>query len=156
MKTVVVISDTHNNLMNVPGLKSIMDECDMIISLGDTGYDYNALNALYGDKLVAVRGNCDPGYELPDERIIKVEGVILYITHGHIYRVKATNELLIKRAKEINADAVLYGHTHIAESIMSDKLKVINPGVLSGAGRLSYAYLVVNSGNIFARNVYLT
>ena len=56
-------------------------------------------------------------------------GVRLYMTHGHIHRVKQTLSLLMKDARAAQVQAVLYGHTHVADCHREeDGLWVLNPG----------------------------
>ena len=56
-------------------------------------------------------------------------GVPLYMTHGHVHKVKQTPGLLLRDARESNVSAVLYGHTHVADCHMEeDGLWVLNPG----------------------------
>jgi len=37
---------------------------------------------------------------------------------------------LLDRAIEVKADAVFYGHTHIANNIILSGIKIVNPGTL--------------------------
>jgi len=132
-----------------------MNEADYIISLGDTLNDLNILNALYSDKLIAVRGNCDFDSDLPSEKTVEIEGIRFFITHGHNYRVKSGLSDLIKKAKEISAGIVLYGHTHSPLIQEKEEIKFVNPGNMSGRGAMSYCYIVAFNGKVMARNVNL-
>ena len=58
-----------------------------------------------------------------------VGGVSVYMTHGHIQKVKQTLGLLLKDARESRVDVALYGHTHVADCHReADGLWVLNPG----------------------------
>ena len=65
MKTLVIISDTHN--MGMSGMPArvlnAMDEADYILHLGDGEADILSLKRSYGGKVIAVRGNNDASGE---------------------------------------------------------------------------------------------
>jgi predicted phosphodiesterase len=58
----------------------------------------------------------------------RVCGVKLFMTHGHIHRVKAGLGALVRDARSIGAQAVLFGHTHVAHCEYDDGLWIVNPG----------------------------
>lgn len=85
-----------------------------------------------------VPGNCDRyrmvRYE-PEVRCYGVGGVKLFMTHGHVQRVKETKVRLLAEARAMGAQAVLYGHTHIADCHQEDDgLWVMNPGACGSFG----------------------
>ena len=63
-----------------------------------------------------------------------VGGVKMMITHGHNYRVKSGIGALTAEARRLEAKAVLYGHTHIADCHQEDDLWVLNPGTCGHFG----------------------
>ena len=144
MKTLVVISDTHGNMRQITGLKPIFEECDYIVHLGDTSGDGSHIRKDFKDKTILINGNCDPIKLGEDEKVIEVENVRIFATHGHLYSAKTTNLKLIHRAKELNCSVVLYGHTHRACEEYDDGILVVNPGTLSRYSENSYCYLVIN------------
>ena len=151
MKKIVVFSDSHNTPLS-ESFKQILNEADVAIFCGD---GLAALNE-YLDKpdFYAVCGNCD-GFSSPDEIELQIEEVKILVTHGHRYSVKSDLLNLIYRAKEVKADLVLYGHTHIADETVYDNITLINPGSLSHSfmdGR-SYCYIVIDKKNIIAKFV---
>lgn len=155
MKTIIAFADSHNNPQGINKLIPIMNEADYIISLGDTINDHKLLYNLYQDKYIAIRGNCDYDYTLPIDKIIRIEQINLYLTHGHYYRVKYGLNHLLQKAKEIKANAVLYGHTHISDITEEKGIKFINPGTMSKRNELSYAYIVINKAQLLVRNVFI-
>lgn len=156
MKKIFIFSDSHNNIGALNKLMPIMNESDMIISLGDVENDYTSLCILYEDKLVGVRGNCDIHSSLPEEKMIEVEGCKILLTHGHRYKVKRSTDELLIRAKELSVSAVLYGHTHQAEITTQENITLINPGHLRLSSDMSYCYCVISKGKIMARIVPLS
>ena len=129
---VLIFSDSHSGL-------SFMRLCvdkikpDAILHLGDHYDDAEAIHEEYPNiPLEAVAGNCDK-YRAPiyarEILLHTVGGVRLYMTHGHIHRVKQVLSFLIRDARAANADAALFGHTHVAYCEQeSDGLWVVNPG----------------------------
>lgn len=135
---ILVFSDSHRTL-------SFMRQCvdrirpDAIIHLGDYYGDGEAIHQEYPDiRFYQVPGNCDMYSAPPFARemlIQRLGGVSLYLTHGHIHKVKLNRYLLIRDARAAGCAAALYGHTHIPECYQEeDGLWVLNPGT---AGYLS-------------------
>lgn len=57
------------------------------------------------------------------------------MTHGHIHGVKMGIYSLLKDAKAAEAQAVLYGHTHVADCRREESgLWVLNPGSCGSTG----------------------
>lgn len=153
MKTLVIISDTHNMGMgNMPSrVLNAMDEADYIFHLGDGESDILALKRSYGGKVIAVRGNNDASGE--KERVVTIEGVKMLLTHGDLYNVRTRLEKLLARAKEEGVDYVLFGHTHRALVTEEGGVTFINPGSLKYKG--TYCYGNIGGGKLYAMIVDL-
>ena len=135
---ILVLSDSHAGL-------SFMRRCvektkpDAIVHLGDYFDDSQVLAGEYLHiPIHAVPGNCDK-YRLlrpmPEILCYEVCGVRLFMTHGHRHNVKITTGLLIADGVRNNADAVLYGHTHVADCRqLPDGMWVLNPGSCGSFG----------------------
>lgn len=106
---------------------------DAVVHLGDYYDDGTAIAEEFRlSRFYQVPGNCDK-YRLfqpvLETLVEKVCGVKLFMTHGHIHRVKSGLGALIKDARSTGAQAVLFGHTHSAHcSLEEDGLWVVNPG----------------------------
>ena len=104
-----------------------------VIHLGDYYDDGAAMAEEYPDiSFVQVPGNCDryrcPPF-CPEVLIQSVCGLPLYMTHGHKHMVKSGIYQLLLDARKAKVQAVLYGHTHIADCHQEeDGLWVMNPG----------------------------
>lgn len=147
---VLVFSDSHGSNYN---LRKVLDKAsaDYLIFLGDGLREVRNLIKSYPKiKFLSVKGNCDFDPEALETDIVTIDGVRILFTHGHNFNVRYTTETLINAAKKINADVVLYGHTHIAEKTYLDGLYVINPGSCSRSreGGNSYAALDIERGQI--------
>lgn len=150
---ILVLSDSHSTL-------SFMRRCveavkpDYILHLGDHFDDGQAMAEEYPHiRLYQVPGNCDryrcpPGQ--PEILIPRIGGVDLYMTHGHRHSVKSWLGALLRDARAANAQAALYGHTHVADCHREeDGLWVLNPGSCGYFGG-SAGLLEVRDGSILS------
>ena len=129
---ILVLSDSHAAL-------SFMRECvlavkpDVVVHLGDHYDDGVAMAEEFeGVRFYLVPGNCDKYRVSPtvaQTLVEKVGGVKLFMTHGHIHRVKQGLGALVADARRTASQAVLFGHTHVAYCQQEeDGLWVMNPG----------------------------
>lgn len=123
---------------------------DAVIHLGDHFDDGQALQEEFSHlRFYQVPGNCDK-YRTPawarEILCLQVGGVMIYMTHGHRHYVKQTKHLLLADARAAQAQAVLYGHTHIPDCYQEeDGLWVLNPGSCASSG--GSAGLIVTDNN---------
>lgn len=93
----------------------------------------------------AVCGNCDDPRSAAAEELFDLFGVQVLLVHGHKFRVKETPLPLLFRAKEIGAQIVIYGHSHVPVLAEEDGIILLNPGSLSyprgGFSTPSYALM---------------
>lgn len=129
---ILVFSDSHST-------RSFMRLCvekikpDTIIHLGDYYEDGEVIREENPHtELFSVPGNCDRGRcpeWVRETLVLPIHGVKFFMTHGHKHNVKQYLTYLLKDARSYHADAVLYGHTHVAELHQEeDGLWVMNPG----------------------------
>ena len=144
MKKIVVLSDTHGNRADLQKMHNILSEADLILFAGDGANDMLTLPRDILNKVIAVSGNCDLS-TFEKERVIDIEDVKVFITHGDLYGVKQGLDKLYYRAKELGADVAIYGHTHLSDITEEDGLLFINPGNLSKySTNKSFGYLVIS------------
>ena len=135
---ILVLSDSHSGL-------SFMRRCiravkpDVMIHLGDY-FDDGETMAQENPNVRnhQVPGNCDRyrmiRYE-PEVRCYPVGGVKFYMTHGHLHNVKTNRHQLLLEARKMDAQVVLYGHTHVADCHQeADGIWVMNPGACGSTG----------------------
>lgn len=128
----LVLSDSHSSLRFMARCVEAVKP-DAVIHLGDHFDDGECLKEDFpGIPFYQVPGNCDRYRCRPDQPEIlipRIGGVDIYMTHGHRHGVKSTLGLLIRDARAAGVQAVLYGHTHIADCHREeDGLWVLNPG----------------------------
>ncbi len=150
MKTLLVLSDTHGNLESVSKLVTIMKESDFVIHLGDNCRDVEPFQREITGECFYVKGNCDGG---GGETFFQVESLKILVCHGHEYGVKSSLTRLYLHAKELGANVVFYGHTHIAKIEDYNGISFINPGSMQRFSQQSYCYAVVNGDKIVAKIV---
>ena len=128
---VLILSDSHNNKKNLDRLVPIIkSSIDLIIHAGDNFRDSVYLHNETNVPVCAVRGNCD--IENTDEDMIfELEGLKIFLTHGHRYGVKYGLNDLARFSNENNIDIAIFGHTHIKEHRVIGKTQFLNPGSLS-------------------------
>ncbi len=128
---ILVLSDSHAG-------RSFMRLCiravqpNAIVHLGDYYADAEVMAEEFPEiSMYQVPGNCDRGrgfFPDPETRVLKICGVQLFLTHGHLHDVKRILYSLVKDAEAAGVQAVLYGHTHQADCHREGQLWVLNPG----------------------------
>lgn len=152
MKRLIAVSDSHGNAKAVEKLLPLIKENHYFLHLGDGLSDLRAVLEEFPKKTYFCLGNCDFYGGVSDEGILEVEQVKIFYCHGHRYGVKGGLGALAKRAKELDCQLALYGHTHQAGVLEIDGVTLVNPGSLRypfGEGG-SYAYIVINGEKITA------
>ena len=147
---ILVLSDSHSALRLMRSAVDVIKP-NAIVHLGDHFGDGEVIHEENPQlPLYQVPGNCDK-YRMyeprPEILCCSVCGVRLYMTHGHIHHVKMGRYALLKDAKEANAQAVLYGHTHEPDCYEEDGMWVLNPGSCGHNGG-SVGLMEVSNGKI--------
>lgn len=129
---VIVFSDSHANVKNMKkAIEMFKDEVQAIIHLGDYVEDVEKIKKLYKDKLfLQVAGNND-FTDIPNEKIVDINGHKVFLTHGHEYNVYFGVDRLYYRLNELGVSTGLYGHTHKPFVLFEDDFLVLNPGSIS-------------------------
>lgn len=102
----------------------------------------------------AVLGNCDYEREGPAEEMVELAGRRILLTHGHLVGAKTplSQVKLLAAARANRAEAVIYGHTHLAAITNLEGVLFFNPGSITRAldqNRPSYGLLEINENGIF-------
>ena len=108
---------------------------------------FRSLSQLYPNiKFEYVYGNCDIGVgTVSADKTIEIEGVTIFMTHGHKYSVKWDYNRIVAKAQAERASVVLFGHTHVAVIDNIDNKLVINPGSISESrSSKSESYIILN------------
>lgn len=147
---IAVVSDTHlNNNMLDKILKETKD-ADVIFHLGDNVKDALYLEKNFHGDVYYVKGNCDIAVLADTDKVVEIEGRKFFLTHGHNYRVNYDLNNLYYKAKELNVDVAVYGHTHVKLIENYGDLYILNPGSpsLPRDGSKSMGVIEINNDEI--------
>ncbi len=125
-----VISDSHGNRKRIYDCLPQFEGVDHILHAGDFYEDAKIVSASCKCKVTAVTGNCDYMVRGPVEEMLILGGKKVYLTHGHLYKVKRDFTLLFRRAKGLEAQIAVFGHTHFPQVFYKEKILFVNPGSL--------------------------
>jgi len=148
----LVFSDSHGRGNKIE--EAIMmhkKTVEAVIFLGDGISDIQRIRDKYNDiAFFTVRGNCDlfDFSDTPEEICVNFDGIRILICHGHKYGVKSSLGRIMLRARELDARAVFFGHTHtpldFSDYVMDELIHIFNPGSIAQG-----SYGVINvSGNV--------
>ncbi|MDE5765123.1 MAG: metallophosphoesterase [Ruminococcus sp.] len=127
----IVISDTHDDIRAIENVFLRNSDADWFIHLGDGERELDEFlteNPEYTSKVIHVAGNCDFGSLSPGFQILPVMNHKIFITHGHLFAVKNSLEIIKRNAVENGCDIILYGHTHVRYNKFEEGLYILNPG----------------------------
>ncbi len=146
MKKILIFSDSHGDINRCLDIINSCDNLYAVIHAGDYANDAEDLQSIYSDlPIYYVKGNNDFFSSAPSYTTVIVDGVRIYITHGHEQRVKYESDYRTLRgaAEKENADIAVFGHTHIPYTSYDCGLTMINPGSI----RFSATYAVAEIEN---------
>lgn len=125
---ITVVSDTHGesgHRLEGRTLEAVR-MADLVVHAGDftTEAVLDAFEA-EADSFVAVRGNNDPVIDrLPTERVVEHDGIRFVVVHGHQHHATAMTML----GREVEADLVVFGHSHQPSFEDRGDVPRLNPG----------------------------
>ncbi|MTD38820.1 YfcE family phosphodiesterase [Erwinia sp. CPCC 100877] len=122
----LVVSDNHGDRDVLVDLKeTYKGQVDRMFHCGDSELD--PTDSLWQDFIV-VRGNCDYDPAFPNKIVDKTVEDTIFMTHGHLVNVRYGLTTLALQAAEVDADIVLFGHTHEIGCEMIEHTLFLNPG----------------------------
>ena len=155
-----VFSDSHGDHDALDVLLEKMGYVDAVCFLGDVARDAQHLEdrlaAMPGSPaLYAVRGNNDyySACMHPWERVIELDGVRIYMEHGH-RSVNLTS--LSYKAEEHGAKLAMFGHTHQVFYEPVGNVMLLNPGSAGNycrGGKARASILEINRGSFRVTNI---
>ncbi|CAM2743725.1 metallophosphoesterase [Hathewaya histolytica] len=132
---IAVVSDSHGDNNAIKKALGKIKRADYLFHLGDNVKDVDEFSKAFKGKIINVKGNCDfldrDLTKKLNEKLVEVEGVRVFATHGHKYSVKENLLRLRYKAMEVDADIVLFGHTHMPCIEYEDGIWFINPGSIA-------------------------
>ncbi|AKL93982.1 metallophosphoesterase YsnB [Clostridium aceticum] len=143
---IAVLGDSHGQTENIDwAMESIAaEDIDYIIHTGDNFDDMKYIAENSDVKTIGVRGNYDTHPEGKDELLETFGEKKFFVTHGHRYGVKYGLEKIFYRGKELEADVVIFGHSHVPHYSIEEGMILLNPGSISiPRGNSSKCYAII-------------
>ena len=165
--TLLIVSDTHGRVGRLEELLDLHKNADALIFLGDGISDLDRAGVgNYPMTVFLVKGNCDGFLSLTamrtsEELTFNLGGIKFFALHGHTKGVKSTLSPAIAKARQNEADVLLFGHTHkpfgtyiSQEEYNLDKpLYAFKPGSLSeysyGLCEIRHGQFLFSHGTIY-------
>lgn len=147
---ILVFSDTHRRIDGCIRILKSIPKVDLVIHLGDMQNDVDELKMAF-PKLPfrSVLGNNDFASIGNYDDLVYADGFKLFLTHGHMFRVKSGTGPLLEQAKKVGANVALFGHTHKSLLKYAGDITLMNPGSASNyAGGGSYGVIEIEGGRL--------
>jgi len=143
----LVVSDSHGDRdILVKLLDAYQGKVSAFFHCGDSELQVD--DAVF-NQMYTVQGNMDFDDRLPDEVSTTVDGVSVYMTHGHLVGVNFGLDQLMAAATQHQAQLAFFGHTHQLGVERHHGLLVLNPGSISQPrgefSRLGGTYAIVET-----------
>ncbi len=145
---ILVFSDSHGVIGNCLSQIARIGAVDMILHAGDVSADAEDIASVYPDIPVRyVSGNCEMS-RADTESIVEADGVRIFLTHGHGYRVKYEPDYatLLRRGRQVGARVCVFGHTHKPLCHNLGDITLLNPGSSRYGG--TYAVIEIEDGKV--------
>lgn len=170
---ILVISDTHGATDYLTLIiEKFGPKSDAIIFTGDGIFDllsvmekgakYREASKWLPPAIAFVRGNNDSptasatfsqNIRVPEKVLLKVGNRNILVTHGHNESVYHDISVLEATAQAYEANAVLFGHTHVPFEMLTSKAYLMNPGSIGYPRQFSkpsFSQLEVSEKAIYA------
>ena len=162
---ILVFSDSHGAPSYIRAAMKAHRDADAAVFLGDGAADAASVFADFpAVPHCILRGNCDSalalrahGLDAEEEVVLNFGGVRFLCLHGHTRGAKSGYGRMILRAAEVEADAVLFGHTHMPENDYthspadpSRRILLFNPGSVGLSYNHTYGVINIVGGMISA------
>lgn len=129
----LVLSDSHGEMQNLHQLLDLKIPVQGYLHAGDFAQDADFLRQETALPVYTVYGNSDYNRQAykPD-LFLELAGYNIWLTHGHRYLDNSLNiKLLLEQAQIVEADIVIFGHTHIPYLHKQNNILFLNPGSIS-------------------------
>ena len=146
---IVVFADSHTDVATMVMVVK-KEKPQLVIHLGDHIADGILLQEMYPEiPMELVPGNTDFDTDHPYEKTIVQEGKRIYMTHGDRYHVHLGLSRIFYKGESIQADVILFGHTHTPYLENKSGIRMMNPGRI---GCVSNNFIHATYGIILLRN----
>ncbi len=148
---ILAASDTHGHIDYVLSAMDRIGEIDLVVHAGDYVRDVRRIMAIWPHfRYEFVCGNGDAHEGGPQTKEIEMQGVKIFLTHGHGFSVKCSDALLLQAAKRCGAQIAIYGHTHQPIIEKKEGIYLINPGGFNSGTTPSVAIIEIEHTKVGA------
>ena len=153
MTRVGIFSDSHGDHRALDELLLQMGRIDAACFLGDIARDAAHLEERLAPMpqhppLFAVHGNNDHACAQPDERLVELGGVRIYMTHGHHFNDQNLPKIANPRT------ILLHGHTHVPVNLHHVTHRTMNPGSTTIPKQESpRSYMLIDGTHIYWKHL---
>jgi hypothetical protein len=146
MLKIVITSDVHGHIERLERIAHIHHDADFFLDAGDSEATESMILPF-----VSVEGNNDMFHAFPKTRVIDAPPHKIYMTHSHEFFISQRDEGLVKKAKRLGCDIVIFGHSHVPLVQEMYGVTLINPGSLyynRDRSPISYMVLTIDDFKI--------
>ena len=149
---IIVLSDSHRDFHVLYDTFNRHIDANLFIFLGDGMEELEDMESIFFQKEIwSVSGNCDYFSSKDTLGLKTAEGVRVLFTHGHLWGVKNGLEKLRQQAEGVQANLVLFGHTHLPFYQVIDGIHYFNPGSISAprdGHPPTYGQIILQDGQV--------
>lgn len=127
----LIISDTHNSVYYLNKVLDKVGKIDGLFHLGDFDGNAHDIKFMVDCDTFMVKGNNDFFCDLERELLVELGAYRIFMTHGHRYGVSYNQDRILAAGKELGANIVMFGHTHLPLISQKEGIYLINPGSIS-------------------------
>lgn len=125
---ILAVSDTHGDREILTALLKQQPHLDGYFYAGDS--ELAADDGLF-QQYEAVEGNMDYDPNFPMQITTTIQGVTVFMAHGHRFGVNFGLDKLIAAGEGVHADLIIFGHTHQLGVEGHAGIVILNPGSIS-------------------------
>ena len=143
---IVVVSDSHRRYQLLEVIKDENLDADLFIHCGD----FESSGGL-PEGFIVVSGNNDYSRDIPEERVLNIDGIKILVTHSHQYYYNRRLAGLWEKARKLHCQIVCFGHTHTPYIDKREGIWLVNPGSLlynRDGSKLQYVVIIIKTGVI--------
>jgi putative phosphoesterase len=150
---IAAVADTHGKTGRITERLRQLGP-DHILFAGDFYKDGQSISRKLNIPTDIVAGNCDLSHRGKIEAVVRLREYKILLVHGHQYGVKKDLNRLYYRGRELEVDAIVFGHTHSPWCEQIGGMWLINPGspvIPRSGGAGSFAIITIDAHGLQAR-----
>ena len=154
---ILILGDTHAQDDIFLRILSVEKDIDVILHTGDFEGSEFVYRELSDVPFYYVAGNNDFFTDAPYERIVTLDSLRIFMTHGHRYSLFRGYTDLYNEAVRREASIAVYGHSHEPVAEYCKGVLMLNPGSTSWPRqenrKPSYIVLILEGGKVISYEI---